>query len=95
MTEERAPARLFDPVDRGDVGMIERGEDPRLALEAGDTVRVGRERVGQHLDGDVSSEPGVGRLVDVAHAPRPEVARDLVMSEPGANHPWQLYSQQS
>ena len=41
--------RLFDAVDRADVRMIQRGEHPRLALEAREPIRVGRERGGRTL----------------------------------------------
>ena len=34
---------VFDAVNRGDVRMVQRGEQPGLALEAGETVGIGRE----------------------------------------------------
>ena len=39
---------------RGDVGMIQRREGLRFALEAREAVGVVRERVGQDLDRDVA-----------------------------------------
>ncbi len=42
--------RTFQAVNRGDVRMIQRRENFGLALEAGQTVSIGRERVRQHFD---------------------------------------------
>jgi hypothetical protein len=41
--EEVVTVGLFDAIDRGDVRMIERGEQPRLALKASETLRIGGE----------------------------------------------------
>ena len=38
---------LLKIVDDGDVGVVQRGEQLRLALETGDAVRFGRKRVGE------------------------------------------------
>ena len=38
---------LLQPVDRADVGMIQRGEHLGFTLKAGQPVRVGRERLWQ------------------------------------------------
>jgi hypothetical protein len=43
-------------VDRRDLGVIERSENVRLALEPGDSLRIVRERRRQRLDGDLSPE---------------------------------------
>jgi len=37
--------------------MVDRGEEPRLALEPGRARGVSRERLGEDLDRDVPSEP--------------------------------------
>ena len=42
--ERRTPSGLFEAVDVGDVGMIQRGEDLRFALKARKPVGVVRER---------------------------------------------------
>ena len=44
----------------GDIGVIQRGEDLRLAGEARQAVGVGGEEVGQDLDGDIAIEARVG-----------------------------------
>ncbi len=58
----------FKAVNLRDVRMIQRREGLRLALEARKAVAVARERVRQHLDRDVTREPGVPRAVDFTHA---------------------------
>ena len=47
---------FFEAIDRGDVWMIQRGSDARLALEAGEALRIGGECAGQDLDRDVAAE---------------------------------------
>ncbi len=39
---------------------------------------------GQHLDGDGALQPGVGRFVDLPHAPGPDGGLDLIRAEAGA-----------
>ncbi len=51
-----------DVVDGADVGMIERGDGPDLAVEALN------EHLGNHFDGDIAPHAGVGGAVDLAHA---------------------------
>src|SRR5262249_57009312 len=57
--EERNPFVLPDVVDRDQIGMIERPGDPCLLLEATDELAVGREDVGDDLQGDVTAESNV------------------------------------
>ena len=47
--------RFLEAVNRGDVWMIQRGEELRFALEAGDAFGVGGEERGQSLDRDVTA----------------------------------------
>jgi hypothetical protein len=63
---------------------VELGERPRLALEAGQPVRVGRELVGQRLDRDGPVEPRVAAEVDDAHPSAPDLAVDGVRSDAGS-----------
>ena len=49
-------SRFVDAVNGGDVRVIQRGEHARLALEAGEALRVGRERGRQDLDRDIAAE---------------------------------------
>ena len=64
--------------------MVQRGERLRLALEPGDPVRIGGERVGQDLDGDVAIEPRVTRPIDFAHPAGAKGGDDLVRTNAGA-----------
>ncbi len=48
-------------MDGGDVRMVERGEQPRFALEARHALGVVGYGLGQHLDGDVAAAGRVGR----------------------------------
>ena len=42
--QEANAVRFLEAVDRADVGMVQRREHPRLALEAREPIRVARER---------------------------------------------------
>ena len=44
--------RLFEPVNRGDVRMVQRGEHFGFALKPREPIRVAGDRRGQHLDRD-------------------------------------------
>ena len=59
--EEGLAVGLLEPVDGGDVRVVERGEQMRLALEAGEAIGVLRDLGRQHLDRDFA-----WRLVSVA-----------------------------
>ena len=61
--------------------MIQRSQQPRLALEAREPLAVGRERVGQDLDRDVAPEPRVARAIDLAHAAGTQERDDLVHTQ--------------
>ena len=65
------PLALLEPVDRGDVGMVQRGERLGFALETRQAVGVLRERVGQDLDRDVAIELRVGRAKTCPIPPSP------------------------
>ena len=70
-----------DVVDGADVRIVQRGNRARFLLEALPRFRIGRERAGEHLDGDRAIEPGVARAVDLAHAARAERGDDFVRTE--------------
>ena len=77
-------ARLLEAVDRGDVGVLELGEDLRLALEPREAFGVLGEGLGQDLDRDLALQLRVGRAVDDTHPALAERGGDLVGSEAGA-----------
>ena len=78
-------ATVFKPVDRRDVRMIERGEQARFALEAGQTVRVAGERLRQNLQCDVAAKLRITCAVDLSHPAGAEGALDLIRPEACAN----------
>jgi len=50
--------------------MVQRGQDLGLALEARQALRVGRDSLGQDLDGDLALQVGVGGPVARAMSSR-------------------------
>jgi hypothetical protein len=71
----------FDAINRADVRMIERREQPRFALEPRAALCVGREDRRENLDRDVAAEPGVSRAIDLPHSSRSESGVDVVYAE--------------
>jgi hypothetical protein len=69
--------QIFEAVDVGDRRVIERGERLRLAREARDAIRIARERLGEHLDRDVTIQLEIARTVYATHAARAGVGDDL------------------
>ena len=84
--EKADSLRLLHAVDRTDVRVIQRGEDPRLALEAGQALRVARELARQDLDRDLATEFDVARPVHFAHAARAEQRFEAISSKVPADH---------
>ena len=58
---------LLEAVDRADVGMVQRREDPRLPLEAREAIRAARDRARQDLDGDITRKRLVARAIHLSH----------------------------
>ena len=79
---------LFDAVDRGNVGMIERGEQARFAFEARAPVRIASEHRRQQLDGDIAPEPRIARTVHLTHAAGAKRPGDLEHAQPHAGREW-------
>ena len=65
--QEAGAFLLVQPVDGRDVGMVDRGQQLGLALEAGQPRGVGREFLGKDLDRHLAVQRGVDRLPDHAH----------------------------
>ena len=59
IVRNRTPSCLLDGVDRDDVGMVQRGDGARLALEAVAALGIGARARGQDLQRDLASELGV------------------------------------
>ena len=81
--EDQAPgvAEALEPVDGADVRVVERRQQPRLALETREPLAIGRELRRQDLDRDVTSEDAIARPIHFAHAAGAEQADDLVLTE--------------
>jgi hypothetical protein len=70
-----------EAVQRGDVGMVERGERAGFALEPSDALLVARHLLGQDLDRHLAPEPGVAGAVHLSHASRAEGGEHLVLPQ--------------
>src|SRR5688500_16759566 len=64
--------------------MIERGEGPRFALEAGEIFGVGGDPGEEHLDGDFAVEAHVVGAIHLAHAAGAKGGDYLVGADPSA-----------
>ena len=61
--------------------MVELCEELRFAFEPCQTLAVGRECGGQHLDGDVALELRIARAVNLAHATRTHESDDFIRAD--------------
>ena len=75
---------LFQPVHLRNVWMVERGQCPRLALEAHQTIGIVGEPVREDLERDIAPKPGVARTVDLTHSPGAERGQDFVRAKTSA-----------
>ena len=82
---------LFKAVDRADAGVVERRQDLRFTLEAGESVGVLGEMRGKSLDRNLAVQSGVEREVDLPHAPPAEFAFDLEWADGGWVHERGVY----
>jgi hypothetical protein len=73
---------LPDVVEGADVGMVELGDGPGLALEALPGLLVAGEGLGEDLEGDAPLEPRVAGAPHLAHAARTQRCLDLVRAQP-------------
>ena len=76
--EEANPVGLLQTVDAGHVWMVERGHEPRLALEPFEPLRVLGCVVGKEFNGHITPETGVAGAIDFPHPAGAEPADDLV-----------------
>ena len=82
--EERRVADLLEAVQRGDVGMVERGEHACLALEPALVLGIAGGQLVQDLEGDLAAEPDVLGAIDLAHASGAEGREDPVRANGAA-----------
>ena len=84
-TSARTPSGLFQAVDGGDVGMVQRGEDSGLTLEPGQAFGIIGEEARQNLEGYIPAELGIVRAVDLPHPALADEGGHVVMAEAGAD----------
>jgi hypothetical protein len=77
-------AGVFDAVHRGNVGMIQRRQQFRLALKAGDAIGIAAHRLGQDFDRDVALQLRIARAIHLAHAAGADRVEDLERAKPRA-----------
>jgi len=84
--ERRCAGRALQPVDLGDVRMIEGGQHFCLTLESQQPIRIAGERWRQDFEGDIAFQVQVGRQVDLAHAPFAQQRANSVGTDGVADH---------
>ena len=68
-------------VQRADIGMVERGDSPRLALESL------AELLGGELEGDFAPKTDIGRAEHFTHPASAELGRDAIVADRLSDHP--------
>ena len=79
--QQETALELLEAVDVRDVGVIQGGERPGFALEARTSRRIRSQRIGQNLDRDVATKPGIVSAIHLTHPARAERADDFVRTE--------------
>src|SRR5207247_306041 len=82
--QELGAVGLFETVDAGDMRMIQRRQQLRLALEPRDAFGILSEQRGETLDGDTATEAGVACPIDFAHAACADSGLNFVGTDPRA-----------
>ena len=78
---ERHAVRLFDREDGDDVRMVEGGDGPGLAPEAGQALWIGGDVGGQNLERDIAAEPVIVGPIHLAHAAAAKRGDDPVCAD--------------
>jgi hypothetical protein len=73
-------------MEDGDVGMIERSQQPGFPLETGEPLRISRELGGQDLERDLTPELGVVGAIDDTHPSLAEFIDDAIVGERPVYH---------
>ena len=84
--QERQPLVAVDIVERADVGMVQRGDGARLALEALHCGAVRSQGFRQKLHRDRAPQPGIFSLINHAHAAAAEHGDYPVVGNRFADH---------
>jgi hypothetical protein len=87
LKHEKPPGTvLFDAVDGGDVGVVERGDQLGLALEALQALGVGCERLGQKFECDLAPQAGVAGLEYFAHPAGADARGNFIVGNGFSDH---------
>jgi hypothetical protein len=84
--EEGLPVRFLEPIDGGDVRVVEGREEVGFAPEAPQALGVLHHFGRQHLDRDLATQVGVGRPVHLSHPAGAEGRGDPVVRQRLADH---------
>ena len=84
--DKRLSILLPDVIDRADVRVIQGGGGLRLALEASQSLSVSGNLLGQELQGDETTEPGILGLEDHTHPAAAQPLDDSVVGDGLADH---------
>jgi len=84
--QELASFGFLQAIDGRDAGMVEGGQDPRLALETGQPLGILGKGLGQDLDRDLATELAVLGPVDLAHPALAELVGDVVVRQIRSDH---------
>jgi hypothetical protein len=84
--EELPSTGFLYAVNRRDVGMIQRGQHTRFAVESRCAFGIMREGFRKEFDRNTAPQLCVGGLIHVAHSPRTQVRCDFVVCELGSDH---------
>ena len=82
--ERRDAAAFFEAVNSRDVGMIQRGEDFRFALETREPIGISGERRRQNLDRNLAFQLGIGGPIHLPHPAFADLRGHFVDAEAGA-----------
>jgi hypothetical protein len=86
--ESRDTLILDDAVDRGNVRMIKRRKDVRLALETDTSIGVARDGVRQDLERHVPLQLQIAGAIDLTHPARAERCQNFIWAKWGAGAEW-------
>src|SRR5580704_1203396 len=84
--DERLPVLLADLINGADVGMVQRRCSLRLALKAGQRMRVSGNVIREKLEGDEAMQPRVFSFVVHAHPATTEIFDDAIVRDSLADH---------
>ena len=85
---ERDAVLFLDREDGDDVWMIEGRDRASFTPESRQPFRIGCERSGQVLEGDVTAEAGIVDAIDVTHAAAAEALDDLIRTDAVTFRQW-------